>query len=211
MSAFVKLSYFLSLIFAPIAATTCIAAVDYPGTPPATATCEADKTQILLANDVIRCRWLLREGKAEALEITDRPTGKTLILRSGYMPRIILADNRVVDLASLTPSRPFNCEELKPDTPKSSRAENASAGHMLSARFVDSRSGLTIDWSAELRDDSNYVNQTLVLQTGRDVKIERIDFFDASVKNARQVGEVGGSVVFCDNIFLAVENPLAEN
>ncbi|MEA1949921.1 MAG: enterotoxin [Planctomycetota bacterium] len=223
MSTIAKLSITLSLMLASAGVATCIAAVDYPGTPPAAAACDADERQMQLANDVIRCRWVLRDGCAKSLEITDLSAGDTVALRSGYMPRIVLGDGRLVDLAAISPTRPFHCDVIKPDSPQSPRAEKAHGGRRLSARFLDSRFGLTVDWSADLRDGSNYVNQTLALQTGRDVKIERIDFLHGAieldgvigqhgaVEKAEQVGRVGGSVVVCRNIFLAVENPLAEN
>ncbi len=211
MSAMAKVLFFLGLVVASLGSAVCVAAVEYPGTPPGAAQCVADNQQMRMENDVMRCRWALRDGRVESLEITDRPADKTLVLQSGHMPRIVLNDGRVIDLATIRPSRSFNCETIKPNTNHSPRAEDAFAGRQLSAEFVDEKSGLTLNWSAQLRDGSNYINQSLVLKAKRDVKIERIDFLDAPINDARQVGEVGGSVVVCGNIFLAVENPLAEN
>ncbi len=204
------LSILLSFTVACMGLGAAHGAVEYPGVTPGSAACAVDKQRMSLSNDVIRCLWELEDGRAESLEITDVQAAKAAGLDSGHMPRIVLQGGRIIDLALLVPTRGFHCGTIKAD-PNSPRAEDAHGGRRISARFVDNESGLTVNWLAQLRDGSNYINQTLVLKCKSDVKIEKIEFLDATIKNARQVGEVSGSVVLCGNVFLAVEHPLAEN
>jgi len=81
----------------------------------------------------------------------------------------------------------------------------------ISGTFVDAAGGLKIVWSAELRDESNYVVESLELTADKACRISDLIFVGAAVKGARQVGQVDGSVVVVGDVFLAVEHPLATN
>lgn len=184
--------------------------VNYPGASPGATVCSLEEEQMSLSNEAIRCRWTLRDGRPQSLEICDVQAAKTVRFDAGFMPRIVLADDRIIDLAEIAPAGGFRCETVEKDA-KSPRGEDAFAGRLLTAEFFDDASGLTIRWSAELRDGANYVVQSICLSGKRDVNVKRIVFLAADAVGARQVGEVGGSVVVCDNLFLAAEHPLAVN
>ena len=88
---------------------------------------------LVLSNAVIEGQWTLDDSRITALVLTNKHTDQMLRLKTGHVPRIVLDDGRVIDLAALTPTA-------------SSHRENGA----LRAAFEDDASGLEICWSAEL-------------------------------------------------------------
>jgi len=169
-------------------------ALDYPVVPPGRTTGSVDEHRMVLANSVLEACWTLHAGRIAHAAITNRLTGHTLRLAGGHVPRVVLDDGRAVDLASLSALRPVRVE-----------------GNTLLAEFKDDGSGLDIRWTATLDEGTNYLIQSLRLTAGRDTRLQELVFLDTPLEGARQAGRVDGSVVVCDDIFLAVEHPLAKN
>ena len=184
--------------------------LEYVGTTPGVATSERQSNRLALQNDAIRWELDIESGKAAGLSITNRHTQQRVALTSGHMPKIVLAGGRTVDLSTINPTDGFDCLEVKAEAGQP-LGESACRGRCVAASFKDPTSSLRIDWSLVLRDGSNYVVQTLAVSAEKDVRIEALVFMDAAVKDARQVGKVDGSVVVADDIFMAVEHPLAVN
>jgi hypothetical protein len=182
----------------------------YVGTAPGAAASEKHSDRMALLNDAIRCELDIESGKAAGLTITNRQTRQRMVLTSGHMPKILLAGGQTVDLSAMKPAAGFDCLEVKAEVGQS-RKESACGGWCIAACFKEPTSGLRIDWSVVLRDGSNYVIQTLTLSAQKDIRVDSLVFMDAAVKNARQVGQVDGSVVVADDVFMAVEHPLAVN
>lgn len=165
----------------------------YPGLRPgATHCCVADDSAVL-ENAAIRCEWRPGAGKVEALTIENRHTGQVLRVARA-LPIVVLGDGRIVDLASLAPVKAVEQD-----------------GSGIVAQCMDDESGLSLQWSAELGDESNAVVQSLRLTASTDTTVRELALLDAPAEGARQVGEVAGSVVVCGDIFLGIEHPLARN
>jgi hypothetical protein len=141
-------------------------------------------------NPVIGCNWQVDGGRLMAFSAENLLTGQTLNPREGGLPRVVLDDGRAVDVASAPVRR--------------------EAGALV-ATVSDEQSGLNMRWSATLDGGANAIIQSLQLTATCDVVIADLVFFDASLAEARQVGQVDGSVVVCGDLFLAVEHPLARN
>ena len=169
-------------------------ALDYPATPPGKATHSLDDQRAVLANGILRGQWTLDAGRITALTVTNQHTDQTVRLETGHVPRIVLDDGRIIDLAVLKPIRPVHLEN-----------------NALVAAFKDDAAGLDIRWSAGLNDAANGITQTLELTAGGDTKIRELLFVDTTIDAAKQVGQVDGSIVVCGDVFLAVEHPLAKN
>ena len=174
--------------------TSDLFALNYPGIAPGTAVQTITKDHLILENSVMRAQWKIEDGRISSLDVVNKQSNQPLIIATHCLPRVVLDKDHVVNLASLRPIKPIHLD-----------------GNVASATFKDKTSGLSIKWSVTLSDNSNAVIQTLQLAASRDTKIEEIVFLDTALKNARQVGEVDGSVVICGNIFLGVEHPLAKN
>ncbi len=163
-----------------------------------------------LENKVIECEWDVENGKIAGLEIEDVQAEKGVELPSGITPKIVLADGKIVDLCTLNPKSGPSLQETAAK-PGSVKKEDRCAGKTITLSFADKGSGLSIMWSAELREDANYIIETIELQADRDIRIAELVFWDAEIEGAKQVGSVDGSVVVCGNLFMAVEHPLAKN
>ena len=183
---------------------------EYVGTALGAAASEKHSNRLALLNDAIRCELDIELGKAATWSITNRQTRQRMVISSGHMPKIVLAGGQAVDLSTLQPTAGFDCLEVKAEA-EQSRKESACGGWCIAACFNEPTSGLRLDWSITLRDGSNYVVQMLTLSAQKDIRIDSLVFMDEAVKGARQVGQVAGSVVVADDVFMAVEHPLAVN
>lgn len=168
--------------------------LQYPGRAPGMANRYIEPAQFGVSNAVLSCTWTLDQGSVVGLRIENRGAGQNLIVAAGSMPRIILGDDRMIDLSELQPLiAPY------------------SDGDAITIRFGDDESGLECDWSVSLQDYSNAVIQSVAIKASTDTEIREVVFIDAEVPGAHQVGEVDGSVVVCGDIFMGVEHPLAKN
>ena len=199
----------LFILLLPCAAQT-MAAVEYPAGPPGKAEGSAGGDSLSLYNSSIRCKWTLDGGRCVSLEIANLHSGRMIHIAAGCMPRVVLAGGAIIDLAKIEPDAPFALESFGGDE-SSARLEERFGGKRLRTAFRHEDSDLQIDWSAELRDGSSYVVEKIELCAERETAVESLRFLDAPIAGAELVGEVSGSVVVCDGIFLAAEHPLATN
>jgi len=142
----------------------------------------------------MRCAWSVAAGRLTGVTVENRATGQAVSITKGVLPRVVLGEGRIIDLAALTPVEGLRCEDTA-----------------IVARFEDPGSGLELRWSATLGDNANAVIQSLTLTAGTGIGIREVIFVDSPLANARRVGEVDGSVVVSGDIFMAVEHPLAKN
>jgi len=169
-------------------------ALRYPGAAPGKTNRRVGGGRACLENAAIRAEWRFDKSQITLVAIENRHTGQKVTIGTGGLPRVVLGGGRTIDLASLRPA-----------------ASPGLHDRAVVAEFKDDASGLAMRWSATLDDGSNAIVQTLQLTASRDTGIKELVFVDATLKGARQVGRVDGSVVVCGDIFLAVEHPLAKN
>lgn len=184
-----KLMAILTFLFSPL-----FWALDYPSTPPGEATATLKDGQLILSNQVLDCKWTLNKERFAGFKFTNKHTNQLIALKTGYLPCIAIDARTAINLATVMPVRPAELEDN---------------GFLM--KFSDEKSGLSIAWSAELKNNANAIMQTLKVTATRDTIIQDLVFLDGIISKARQIGQVDGSVVVCDNIFLAVEHPLAKN
>jgi hypothetical protein len=203
-----RIALFLMLWIA--VAVNAASALDYPGLTPGQSHGSRSASGLLLSNRSLAASWNVEAGRVTGVTLTNLQTGHTLKLDSGHMPHIVLDEGQVIDLSRLKPTTPLALQTLEADA-SLVRKEATHGGRCITASFQDPTSGIRADWSVQLRDESNYVIESLDLTSDRAVRIRELVFADATVRDARSVGEVDGSVVLCGDIFLAVEHPLAVN
>ncbi len=85
-------------------------ALDYPGTLPGKAIHALDDQRAVLANEILRGEWALDADRITALTVSNQHTGQSLRLDVGHLPRIVLDDGRIVDLAILRTTGPVHLE-----------------------------------------------------------------------------------------------------
>ena len=123
-------------------------------------------------------------------------------------------------LPSLSPmnlsSDSFRCisaptiHKIVPD-PKGIRITERFAGQAIEATFASSL-GLQIRWHAELRDGSNAIRQTYqILSSKGSTPIFGLQFLEANLPQAAQIGTVPGCPVAANGLFLGTEVPGTSN
>jgi len=85
-------------------------ALDYPATTLGETIGWVHDQRLVLTNRVLDAGWTLDSGRITAAVLTNRHTDQTLRVKAGHVPRIVLDDGRIVDLATLTPVHPTHIE-----------------------------------------------------------------------------------------------------
>ena len=81
----------------------------------------------------------------------------------------------------------------------------------IMAEFLSAR-GIRASWHAELRDDANYIRQTVALSApDKTIPLVGVELIDLHVPAARTIGTVPGCPVVAGNFFCGVEMPGAQN
>lgn len=80
------------------------------------------------------------------------------------------------------------------------------------AELVREDRNIRLRWSAELRDDANYVRQKIkIIPQSKSVKIRKVFFLDGTLKGASISGTVLGCPIIYQNNFFAMEHPVAHS
>lgn len=75
-----------------------------------------------------------------------------------------------------------------------------------------SEGGLRVHWSVELRDDANYIRQTVELESpDRTIPLFGAELMDLRLPEPRTIGTVPGCPVVAGDVFCGVEMPGAQN
>jgi hypothetical protein len=124
---------------------------------------------------------------------------------------VLLKDGTIYSAANLKPNGAATKHNLAAN-PSASRMAERLHGEQIDIPLTNSDASLHITWSLILRDNSNYIRQTLIITAGdRDVPITRVQLIDAALPNARVVGSVQGSPIVCGNWFLGFEHPISQS
>jgi hypothetical protein len=168
--------------------------IDYPGHLPGKATVSLEPNLFTISNTVLSCDWFVQDMTFSHHRITNKYTGQSLTFPSPSLPSVTLKDGRTISIAAQAIDEPI-----------------VASDDSIGRRWYDRESGLELEWSASLGNDHNAVIQTIQLRAKQSVAIKAITFFDAYFPEAKQVGEVDGSVIVYEDVFMAIEHPLAKN
>jgi len=101
------------------------------------------------------------------------------------------------------------CEPLKPQA-QAARAAERDAGVALAARFVDTRTGIRLQWRALLRHGANYLREEIRFEAARDIDLSKVALIELDLAGAYVEGTVAGSPVVADDRFFGVEHPMSD-
>lgn len=186
-------------------------ALEFPGPSPGIATATLDSGRLVLQNEVLRAVWDLRPGQPGLVEVMDRLTGRKQHMKSPQAFVIELTDGGLLPASQLATKGEPVLERLGAK-PQSVRRSARFPGWKVSVSLASHDRFLEVRWEILLRDQSNYFQQRLVLMaTGKPAGIRKVTMIDASLPSADVRGQVLGSPVATDNLFVACENPMADN
>ena len=179
------------------------------GAPPGRARAEARGSVVSLSNHALEAEWSVASGKLAGSKFVNHVTEEGFSLPRDPFTIIFKDGTRLPASAMKLVGAPRT--EALAANPHSSRAADHLEGQSFLLRLQDPKQTVAVDWRVMLRDDSNYVREEITISALRDDQaIAEVRLFNDSLAGARVAGTVKGSPVTVGNVFLGIENPLAE-
>jgi hypothetical protein len=190
-------------------------ALDFPGREPGKAVARIENGSIVLENEAISARWTVREGSLTLQSLTNKLDGSVVQCDSTSWFRLALADSPSPDV------RTYRSGDLKvvgfpqvvalSPTAGSPRGAEQCGGQQIVADLTAADT-VHVRWQAELRDGSNYVRQTFLVQAPRGRReLRQIVPIELAASGAAVMGSVDGSPVVAGNWFFACEHPMSQS
>jgi hypothetical protein len=204
-----------SLIVAVTIATSASAGVTFPGPRPGIARAEIQATRLILENDVLALQWDLSDG-LHLVQATDKQQGQDWVTERAECLQLLL-----IEAPSPKP-RLLRGMEMRvvgqpivrdaPVTYASGRLAERFPGKELIVRLAARDRDLEVEWRAILRDESNYVRQSVELRAGAEwIEVREVVLLDLPTKEGQVRGSVDGSPASAGNWFLGFEHPIAKS
>jgi hypothetical protein len=187
------------------------AQITYSGTKPGKATASKNDRELSLSNDVLDLKFANRQGKLSVVSFTDRSAGNSIAFGEGApLFSLVLDDGTNVTSSGFSVKDPARMQSIIPVS-GTAVASRKLPGKRITAVFENTKLGLSVEWTAELRDGSNYVRQICNFLASRPVGISKFEMIAIpSSAGMNQVGIVDGSPMSNGGMFFAVEHPLAK-
>jgi hypothetical protein len=191
--------------------TSAAQALEFPGPSPGIAQAQLDNRKLVIGNTAIEGVWNLGGEHFGLVEVADLLSGRRHRLDSPEAFVIELADGTTLSASQLEAVGDPVLERLAAE-PKSVRCSNRFPGWKAFVACASPDGTLQFRWEIVLRDESNYLQQRLVLQAaGQPVRIRKVTMVDAEMPAASACGEGVGAPVAAGNLFMACEHPMADN
>jgi hypothetical protein len=207
---FLYCSFFISL-------TQPLMATDFPSaTVPGIAKTSAINDQVTFSNNVMSATFTLADGNLTMSNISDKLSGQAPPISAGELFSITLGNGNILVDTSMVAGRVVLARV--PAKPAAIKVSDRSKGWKMAVPFHYNSSGkrLSLEWSATLRDGSNYIVQNVFLKAPKgDWDIDRVSLIDMNTTNATIVGEnksnAGGAPMVAGQFFFAQQNPLTQD
>ena len=184
----------------------------FPGHEPGVAIATHEGARWGLSNHAMEISWKCENGRLRPLSGQDKLNGEKI----PAAPEIFILrmrDGSTVKASSLKVQGGIRIRDLAPVFTASRKAEQIP-GKMLSA-VLSGRVGegvVQVEWSAEMRDGSNYIRQQVAIRPeGRNADIREVVLIRQHLPGAALGGAVPGSPILCNQIFMGFEHPMSES
>ncbi|MCP4374737.1 MAG: enterotoxin [bacterium] len=186
-------------------------AVEFPGPPPGKAASQKKDGELTLQNNLLRLVWKTADGKMRLTEAVSIAKPQAAGIKGAEMFRIRLNDGRGIGASQMTLLGPVAVEKIKAQ-PDAERAEDRFGGWRITGQFEAKNPEMKVEWSASLRDGSNYATASVKLTAGaKGLALKELIVLDMVSAGAKVHGTVLGSPVTSGRWFMACEHPLANN
>ena len=200
-----KLSFILLLL---VGLGVSAYAVDYPGKAPGAAVVTINPATISLQNNVLKQTWTVINNKIIPGKLTDIQ-GKTSIDLSAAELFNVIVDGKLLKSSELKMQKAPVEYKLVPNKETGQLAQSLG-GKAVRAVFSSKNGKLIVQWTAILRDGSNYIQQQLVFSTHQPELNVSEYYFELQTPGKASAGTVDGSPVTFGNFFFASENPMTK-
>jgi len=169
---------------------------------------KVDGNALKLDNGLVQASWTLKQ---DGLTMDAFKDGARGIALSPAMPAfsLTLGDGSVLTPGTLKPAGVPKVVGLAAD-PKAGICSERVSGKAIEVPYVCPGKELALTWRAILREGSAYIRQEIVLLPGTGtLAVRKLTLIDMELPGAKVNGEVRGSPVTTDQVFLAIEFPTA--
>jgi hypothetical protein len=192
-----------------------VGAVEFPGPNPGWPKARDKDKCLTLENRVLAVSWRISDGRLIPEAIFNKLSAQTLVETNAVLFRLWISEAggaaRVITSEDMALVRAPVIERIKGDR-KSVRAGEQFDGRAVTEMLRDAKSGLTVEWRAELREGANYVRSLVkVIGDGPAVKLQKVELLDIRGTNAVAMGQVPGSPVVVGQTFFGIELPFGQN
>jgi hypothetical protein len=199
-----SLTIFLLLIVTGFSAI----AVDYPGKDPGKAALVLDSKTIVLQNNVLKQSWKVTNNKLVSEKIIDIQGNSSIDLSITELFSVVV-DGKPQNSSEFKVMTAPKEYELMP-TKESGRLSQHLSGKAVKALLISKDGKMYVQWTAILRDGSNYVQQQFVFSTNQpDIDVSEYSF-EFQTPGTAEAGTVDGSPATYGNYFFASENPMTK-
>ncbi|WP_256009350.1 hypothetical protein [Desertivirga xinjiangensis] len=186
-----------------------LAQIEYPGINPGKAVLKFKKDQFVVENRSLQVTWVKQGAKIASGRFLDKEAGAGVSLERMQLFEIKLKSGKLLS------SGDFEFSEIRrhkfPANEGALRYSDRVNGVGFSVKLVERTSGLNVQWEVALKDGSNYIRQTFTFNAEDAVPIDKITLLKLPLKRgASKYGEVDGSPIVVDNMFFAIEDPMAQ-
>ena len=163
-----------------------------------------------LENKTIAVKWITGSNNLQLQSVKNKYDNTEINLNNVTLFKIHLKDKVLTNSDFELISTPSLLEVSPTDTlPTYALKEK---GLKLVAKLENKEYQLQIQWSAILREKSNYIRQQIeVLPLEKEIYIEKITLLDGPLENAIISGNVLGSPIVANNYFFGYEHPTAHS
>jgi hypothetical protein len=183
-------------------------AVNYPGKAPGTAVLTINSATISLQNNVLKQTWTVINNKIIPAKLADIQ-GKTSIDLSAAELFNVIVDGKLLKSSEFKMQTIPVEYKIVPDK-ESVQLSQSMGGKAVRAVFVSKNGKLIVQWTAILRNGSNYIQQQLVFSTNQPNLNVSEYYFELQTPGTTSAGTVDGSPVTFGNFFFASENPMTK-
>jgi hypothetical protein len=183
-------------------------AVDYPGKAPGNAILTLTSKSISLSNSALKQSWTLENNKLAPAKLLDMEGNTSIDLSTSELFYLIVDGKILKSSEFIIQSAPVEYI-LIPDN-QSVRLSQTLGGKAVKAILTSADGKLNVQWTAILRDGSNYIQQQFIFST-KEPKLDVSEYyFEVLTPGKASAGTVDGSPVTFGNFFFASEYPMTK-
>ncbi|MCD6201646.1 MAG: hypothetical protein J7K46_07550 [Bacteroidales bacterium] len=183
----------------------------FPGVYPAEAEGYISGNRLSLTNQALEVEWSTGNNTIQLKRLTNKYDGQTVDLSNVNLFAIELGNGQqLTNHDFFIQNRPILGNIAATDSLPTAALH--FAGKEISVLLAEKNGNLTVKWTAQLRDGSNYIRQNIEIKAAKKpVKIRQVTFFDGVLEGAEYAGLVLGSPIQYKNFFFGLEHPIAHS
>ncbi len=176
---------------------------------PETVISELGQNTCLLENDALKAIWTITDQSIVLKEVCNKYDHEVVNLEKIILFSLELADGSCMSNHDFKLDGTIALNELT-TTDSLPTKSLRFPGKEITGHFLGKKRNISIQWSAQLREGSNYVRQNIIIKSNKEpAEIKKVTFFDGELTGATYAGSVLGSPIDYKSFFFGLEHPIA--